>query len=117
MRLETHTLVNPQNGNLAFKVFGFTTNNCFDHIQRNNYYSLIWVKKGSGKVKADFSEYEFENNALFAFSPYQPFMFLTIQILKALLFIFILIFFAFINIKKKLPVMVFCTTISTNHPL
>ena len=68
------TLVNPQNGNLAFKLFAFENDSYFDHIQRNNYYSLIWFTKGSGKVKADFSEYEFKPNSLFAFSPYQPFM-------------------------------------------
>lgn len=68
------TLTNPQNGNLAFKMFNFEDNNHFDHIQRNNYYSLIWVKKGKGKIKADFSEYYFEENSLLAFSPYQPFM-------------------------------------------
>jgi len=68
------TLVNPQNGNLAFKLFSFEDNGFFDHIQRNNYYSLIWFTKGSGKVKADFSEYDFDANSLFAFSPYQPFM-------------------------------------------
>lgn len=68
------TLTNPQNGNLAFKIFNFEDNNHFDHIQRNNYYSLIWVKKGKGKIKADFSEYNFEENSLLAFSPYQPFM-------------------------------------------
>lgn len=72
---ESHTLVNPQNGNLAFKLFNFNNNSCFDHIQRNNYYSLIWVKNGSGKLKVDFSEYEFTSNHLFAFAPYQPFMF------------------------------------------
>ncbi len=37
------TLVNPQNGNLAFKIFTFENNSFFDHIQRNNYYSLIWI--------------------------------------------------------------------------
>jgi YesN/AraC family two-component response regulator len=68
------TLINPQNGNLAFKIFSFENNNAFDHIQRNNYYSLIWVTKGSGKVNADFAEYDFTENSLFAFSPYQPFM-------------------------------------------
>jgi AraC family transcriptional activator of pobA len=68
------TLVNPQNGNLAFKLFAFEDSSYFDHIQRNNYYSLIWLTKGKGKVKADFSEYEFKPNSLFAFSPYQPFM-------------------------------------------
>ena len=69
------TLVNPQNGNLAFKLFSFEDDSYFDHIQRNNYYSLVWILQGSGKIKADFSEYDFVQNTLFAFSPYQPFMF------------------------------------------
>ncbi len=69
------TLVNPQNGNLAFKLLPFEDGSYFDHVQRNNYYSLIWITEGNGKVKADFAEYTFEKNSLFAFSPYQPFMF------------------------------------------
>lgn len=71
---ETLTLTNPQNGNLAFKVFTFESNAFFDHVQRNNYYSLIWIKDGKGKLKADFSEYDYPDNSLLAFSPYQPFM-------------------------------------------
>src|SRR5213075_878427 len=71
------TLVNPQNGNLAFKLFSFEDNSYFDHLQRNNYYSLIWITRGNGKLKTDFSEYDLEQNSLFAFSPYQPFMFLS----------------------------------------
>lgn len=70
----TFTLVNPQNGNLAFKLFSFDDNSSFDHIQRLNYYSLIWIQKGGGKVKVDFSEYDFTENQLLAFAPYQPFM-------------------------------------------
>ena len=69
------TLVNQQNGNLAFKLFSFEDNSYFDHVQRNNYYSLIWVTEGSGQLKTDFSEYNFEKNTLFSFTPYQPFMF------------------------------------------
>ena len=74
MNQSAFTLVNPQNGNLAFKLFSFEDNAHFDHIQRNNYFSLIWVQEGKGKVKADFAEYDFEANTLFAFSPYQPYM-------------------------------------------
>ena len=48
--------------------------NPFDHIQRLNYYSLIWIQKGNGVLKADFSEYDFDENMLLSFSPYQPFM-------------------------------------------
>jgi len=69
------TLVNPQNGNLAFKLFSFEDNGSFDHIQRNNYFSLIWVTEGSGKLNADFATYDFDAGNLFAFAPYQPYMF------------------------------------------
>jgi AraC family transcriptional activator of pobA len=70
----TFTLVNPQNGNLAFKLSIFEDNCQFKEIQRLNYFSLIWIKKGNGKVKVDFSEYDFIENQVLAFSPYQPFM-------------------------------------------
>ncbi|OCX54625.1 AraC family transcriptional regulator [Mucilaginibacter sp. PPCGB 2223] len=73
----TFTLIDPHNGNLAFKLFAFADNSHFDHIQRLNYYSLIWIKQGAGKVKADFSEYYFAPGTLFGFTPYQPFMFAT----------------------------------------
>ena len=78
----TFTLVNPQNGNLAFKLFTFEDNGFFDHLQRNNYFSLIWVTNGGGKLKADFAEYDFEANSLFAFAPYQPYMITTDKPIK-----------------------------------
>lgn len=68
------TLIEPHSGNLAFKVFSFEENSYFDHIQRLNYYSLLWIKKGAGKVTADFSVYDFSAHTLLAFTPYQPFM-------------------------------------------
>ncbi|MGH2665610.1 helix-turn-helix domain-containing protein [Flavobacterium sp.] len=78
------TLINPLNGNLAFKIFSFEDDCAFDHIQRNNYYSLIWILEGNGTVRSDFSEYSFEINSLFAFSPYQPFMFSANEKLKGI---------------------------------
>lgn len=69
-----HTLINQQNGNLAFKLFEFNNNSYFDYIQRNNYFTLILITKGAGKAKVDFSEYNFKENVLFSFYPYQPFM-------------------------------------------
>lgn len=68
------TLVNPQNGNLAFRLYSFDDNSFFDHIQRLNYYSVILVNKGAGKLKVDFSEYDLQSAALMCFAPYQPFM-------------------------------------------
>ena len=70
----TLTLINPQTGNLAFRLFSLEDKNQYEQIQRLNYYSIIWIKNGTGKVKADFSEYNFTDNSMFAFSPYQPFM-------------------------------------------
>jgi AraC family transcriptional regulator, transcriptional activator of pobA len=74
MHTSAHTLVNPQNGNLAFKIFSFDDNTCFDHIQRLNYYSVIWIKKGSGRLRVDVSAHDFDGSTMFFFSPYQPFM-------------------------------------------
>src|SRR3984893_13736939 len=71
------TLVNPQNGNLAFKLFSFEDGSCFDHLQRHNYYSVIWVTNGSGKLKTNFSEYAFVAGTMFTLSLYQPFMIIT----------------------------------------
>jgi AraC family transcriptional regulator, transcriptional activator of pobA len=80
----TFTLINPQTGNLAFKVFNFENNSHLDHLQRLNYFSLIWIMKGKGEIKADFATYNFSSNTLFAFSPYQPFMFQTNERLEGL---------------------------------
>lgn len=96
------TMVNSQNGNLAFKLFSFDDNESFSQLQRNNYFSLIWVKKGNGKVKADFSEYNFKENTLFAFAPYQPYMLTSDEQLKGTAVYFHFDFFTFTNIRKKL---------------
>jgi AraC-like DNA-binding protein len=84
MNQSTFTLVNPQNGNLAFKLFSFEDGTAFDHIQRLNYYSLIWVQKGNGKAKVDFSEFDFDEDILFSFVPYQPFMLTTNKAMKGM---------------------------------
>lgn len=80
---EAFTLINPQTGNLAFKLFTLEDNSHFDHIQRLNYYSMIWVKKGKGKLKVDFSEYNFAENQFLAFAPYQPFMLSSSDLMEA----------------------------------
>lgn len=71
---DSFTLTNPQNGNLAFKLCYFERNNPFDHLDKHNYYSLIWIQQGSGIIKADFNTYNFTANTLLSFSPHQPFL-------------------------------------------
>lgn len=69
-----YTLINQQNGNLAFKLFEFDNNSYFDHTQRNNYFTLLLITSGEGVATVDFSDYAFNEDTLFAFYPYQPFM-------------------------------------------
>jgi AraC family transcriptional activator of pobA len=78
------TLINPQNGNLAFKIFSFDDGSYFDHIQRLNYHSMILVTDGTATLKADFSEYPVKKNYLLCFSPYQPFMLADAENLKGI---------------------------------
>lgn len=70
----SHTLTNPQNGNLAFKIFSFNDVSHFDHVQRLNYFVLILLRQGKGTLTADFSEHKIKGPAILCFAPYQPFM-------------------------------------------
>jgi AraC family transcriptional activator of pobA len=58
----------------AFLISAFERENYFDTIQKLNCYSIIWIKNGNGKLRADFSEFEFEENTIMFFAPYQPFV-------------------------------------------
>ena len=78
------TLVDPKNGNLAFKIFSFDDNSHFDHVQRNNYYSIIFSLTGSGKLKSDFSTYDFAGLSMLCFAPYQPYMISTVENLSGI---------------------------------
>lgn len=69
------TLLNSRNGQPAFRFFSFSDPDQFEQIQRNPFYSLIWIKDGTGKVKSDFEEHAFAGSNLFSFAPYQPFLF------------------------------------------
>lgn len=69
------TLVNPQTGNLAFKLHHFSDGRHFDHLQRAGYYSLTWLQNAAGIACADTAEHALADNMLFCFAPYQPFMF------------------------------------------
>lgn len=74
-----YTLINEQNNHLAFKIFSFDDHHYFDHLQRNNYYTVLWVQTGEGLLKVDFSEHVFTAQNLLTFAPYQPFMLSTNQ--------------------------------------
>lgn len=73
-RTVTHTVINKQTSELAFKIYAFEDLAPFDHMQRKNYYSLILMLKGKSHLKADLSEYSLDNGTMICLSPYQPFM-------------------------------------------
>ncbi|RRQ48662.1 helix-turn-helix domain-containing protein [Maribacter algicola] len=73
--INNYTLIEPNSGNLALKIQPFEMENPFEDTQRLNHYSLIWIQKGRGILTSEFHEYEFHENMLLSFSPYQPFAF------------------------------------------
>lgn len=95
------TLVNPQTGNLAFKVLHFEDNSHFDHLQRLNYYSIILITEGGGKLNIDYSEYDIKANDVLFFYPYQPFMVSTSKPIKGILLHFHSDFYCIHNHQKE----------------
>jgi AraC family transcriptional activator of pobA len=69
-----HTLVDERTGHLAFKLYGFADNSHFDHVQRHNYYTVLWVAQGRGRLRVDTSAHDFHDGHMMCFTPYQPFM-------------------------------------------
>lgn len=78
------TWTNRQADLLAFKLLQFEENFGTGEVQRNNYYSLIWIKEGTGKIVTGITEYNFEAGTLFAFAPFQPFMFSSTGIIRGI---------------------------------
>ena len=96
------TLLNQQNGSPAFKLFSFDDNSFFNHLQRNNFFTLIWITEGSGKVNADFDGHDFEANSLFTFAPYQPYIITTAEPIKGIAIYFHFDFFCIHKHQKEL---------------
>ena len=68
------TLVNPQTKELAFKIFDFEDDSYFKKQKGYSYFSMLLITEGSGKFKADLSEYAFQKDSLMCFTIYQPFV-------------------------------------------
>ena len=68
-----YTLIDRQNGELAFKIFYFEDDSYFDHIQRHNYYSIILILKGDFELYVDLTEYTIAYKTIACLSPCQPY--------------------------------------------
>ncbi len=78
------SIVSQVNGSLLFRLSKFEENCFSNEVQRNNHFSLIWIKNGAGKVKTGFLECDFQDNTLFTFAPFQPFVFSTDNSVKGI---------------------------------
>nr|WP_255547577.1 helix-turn-helix domain-containing protein [Mucilaginibacter sp. dw_454] len=54
-------------------MFSFEDDQYFREAKRHGHYSLLFITEGGGRLKADFSTYQFQAPALLCFSVYQPF--------------------------------------------
>jgi len=74
MAQTSFTLVDPQTKDLAFRISSFEDGSDVSSLKRYNYFSMLLVTKGKGRVVRDETEYEFSENCLLCFAIYQPFM-------------------------------------------
>jgi AraC family transcriptional activator of pobA len=68
-----HTLTDPLTNEMAFAIAPFSNGGYFGRLNRYNYFSMLLVNKGAGKLIRDNVEYNFEAGCLLCFSLYQPF--------------------------------------------
>lgn len=66
-------LNNPQSNSLYFKISKFHNDALFDGMDSFNYFSVILILKGNGKLLADVNSFDFNGDSLISVSPYQPF--------------------------------------------
>lgn len=74
MTQTSFTLVDPQTKDLAFRISSFEDDRDFNSLKRYNYFSMVLVRKGKGRLVRDETEYEFGKSCLLCFSIYQPFI-------------------------------------------
>lgn len=67
------TLINPVTKATALEIFTFDDASCFQEIKPRNYYTIVLVTEGTGRLTADFNSFSFTAKTLMCFSVYQPF--------------------------------------------
>ncbi len=85
MKKKTSTLINQTNGELAFKLFSFSDDSNFDHIQRHNYYSIILILSGEALLQIELDKHTISNKAAICISPYQPYSIKSIKEISGIL--------------------------------
>jgi len=68
-----YTLTDPLTNEMAFAIAPFSDSEHFNSLNRYNYFSMLLVNSGAGRLLRDNAEYNFEAGCLLCFSLYQPF--------------------------------------------
>lgn len=97
----TLTLANPADGSFLFRVLNFQDNSHFKELQRNNYFSIIWIQEGSGKLRAGFSECPVSPGTMWFFAPFEPHLLDCQAEIKGLMMNFHPDFFCIIKHQKE----------------
>jgi len=68
-----YQLTDNQTEDVVFQIASFDNSDEFRELAQTNYYTMLLVKKGKGKVLRDDAVYDFSSPCLLCFSLYQPF--------------------------------------------
>ncbi|HEY4290927.1 MAG TPA: helix-turn-helix transcriptional regulator [Puia sp.] len=76
MSQQSFTILDPQTREIALGITRFKDDGLFNSPERYNYFSMLLISKGKGRVRRDLTSYTFSSDCLLCFSIYQPFMIL-----------------------------------------
>lgn len=73
MARKVDTLINQQNGELAFQILSFYDLKSFEALQRHSYYSIILIHEGTIDLQIERNPYHTASKTIICISPYQPY--------------------------------------------
>jgi len=96
-----HTLVNPVDQQLAFRIRSFDNDSRLSEVQRQPFSSILWVKEGAGNLQVDFAAYDLQKDSVLFLSPFQPFSIKAETFVKGLIIDFHTDFFCLMKHQKE----------------
>lgn len=105
------TLIRSADKNLAFRIRHFEDDTAFRIPQGQSFATIIWLKKGSAKLKIDFSEFRVNTGTILFLSPFHPFVLESESEIMGVCIDFHPDFFCLVRHQKEIP---FCDLIFYN---
>lgn len=105
------TLIRTADKNLAFRIRHFEDDTAFRIPQGQSFATMMWLKKGSAKIKINFSEYPVNAGTILFLSPFQPYVLDAESEITGVCIDFHPEFFCLMRHQKEIP---FCDLIFYN---